>query len=61
MQIEQIAVFILRIPHHYKVGGHAEAPGRLPGTDYYIEPQWVHAYSSVTEACLVKITADDGT
>ena len=61
MQVEQIEVFELRIPHHYKVGGHGQAPGRLPGTDYYIEPQWVHAYSSVTEACLVKITADDGT
>jgi L-alanine-DL-glutamate epimerase-like enolase superfamily enzyme len=61
MQITQIQVFTLRIPHHYKVGGHTEVPGRLPGTDYYIEPQWVHAYSSVTEACLVKVTADDGT
>jgi L-alanine-DL-glutamate epimerase-like enolase superfamily enzyme len=61
MKIEQIEVFTLRIPHHYKVGGHAEAPGRLPGTDYYVEPQWVHAYSSVLESCLVKISADDGT
>ena len=60
MQVTQIDVFALRIPHHYKVGGHAEAPGRLPGTNYYIEPQWVHAYSSVTETCLVKVTADDG-
>ncbi len=61
MQIRQIDVFTLRIPHHYKVGGHATTPGRLPGTDYYVEPQWVHAYSGVIEACLVKITADDGT
>src|SRR5688572_16925043 len=61
MQVAQIQVFTLRIPHHYKVGGHDDAPGRLPGTEYYIEPQWVHAYSSVTEACLVKVTADDGT
>lgn len=60
MRIEQIEVFVIRLPHHYKVGGHAEAPGRLPGTDYYIEPQWVHAYSSVIEACLVKIVASDG-
>lgn len=59
-KVQRIDVFPLRIPHHYKVGGHTEAPGRLPGTDYYIEPQWVHAYSSVTESCLVKITADDG-
>lgn len=61
MQIEQIDIFTLRVPHHYQVGGHTEAPGRLPGTDYYIEPQWVHAYSSVTESCLIKLTADDGT
>lgn len=61
MQVERIDVFTLRVPHHYRVGGHSEAPGRLPGTDYYIEPQWVHAYSSVTEACLVKVTASDGT
>src|SRR6478735_5378155 len=61
MQIEQIDVFTLRIPQHYRVGGHTEAPGRFPGTDYYLEPQWVHAYSSVTETCLVKVTTDDGT
>src|SRR5688572_5977413 len=60
MQVAQIQVFTLRIPHHYKVGGHDDAPGRLPGTEYYIEPQWVHAYSSVTETCLVRVTADDG-
>ncbi len=61
MKIQQIEVFTLRIPHHYKVGGHTETPGRLPGTDYYIEPQWVHAYSSLVESCLVKIIANDGT
>lgn len=61
MKIAQIDVYTLRIPHHYRVGGHTDAPGRLPGTDYYIEPQWVHAYSSATESCLVKVTADDGT
>ena len=61
MKIEQIDVFTLRLPHHYKVGGHTDAPGRLPGTDYYVEPQWVHAYSSAVESCLVKITADNGT
>lgn len=60
MRIDRIDVFTLRLPHHYKIGGHEEAPGRLPGTDYYIEPQWVHAYSSMTEACLVKITASSG-
>jgi L-alanine-DL-glutamate epimerase-like enolase superfamily enzyme len=61
MKVAQVEVFPIRIPHHYKVGGHSECPGRLPGTDYYVEPQWVHAYSRVTEACLVKVTADDGT
>jgi L-alanine-DL-glutamate epimerase-like enolase superfamily enzyme len=61
MRIEQIEVFTLRIPHHYRIGGHQEAPGRMPGTDYYFEPQWRHAYSSITEACLVKVTCADGT
>ncbi len=61
MKIERIEVYTLRLPRHYRVGGHTETPGRLPGTDYYIEPQWVHAYSSVLESCLVKLTADDGT
>jgi L-alanine-DL-glutamate epimerase-like enolase superfamily enzyme len=61
MKVAQVEVFPIRIPHHYKVGGHSDCPGRLPGTDYYVEPQWVHAYSRVTEACLVKVTADDGT
>jgi L-alanine-DL-glutamate epimerase-like enolase superfamily enzyme len=61
MQVEQIDVYVLKIPHHYKVGGETHTPGRLPGTEYYLEPQWVHAYSSRTEACLVKITASDGT
>lgn len=59
MKIEQIEVFTYRLPHHYKVGGHTGTPGRLPGTDYYVEPQWAHAYSSVIESCLVKITAED--
>jgi L-alanine-DL-glutamate epimerase-like enolase superfamily enzyme len=61
MKVEKIDIYVLKIPHHYKVGGAAHTPGRLPGTDYYLEPQWVHAYSSRTESCLVKITADDGT
>ena len=61
MEITRIDVFTLRAPHHYRIGGHEESPGRLPGTDYYVEPQWVHAYSSATESCLVKITASNGT
>lgn len=61
MKIQQIDVYVIRLPQHYKVGGHTDTPGRLPGTDYYVEPQWVHAYSSVLESCLVKVTADDGT
>jgi len=60
MKIEAIEVFTIRYAHHYRIGGHQEAPGRLPGTDYYVEPQWVHAYSSMTESCLVKITATNG-
>jgi len=61
MKIQQIDVYPLRLERHYRVAGHSEAPGRLPGTDYYIEPQWVHAYSRVLESCVVKVTADDGT
>ena len=61
MKIQQIEVFTVRLRRHYRVGGHTETPGRLPGTDYYVEPQWVHAYSSVLESCLVKLVADDGT
>jgi D-galactarolactone cycloisomerase len=60
MKIQQIDVYPLRLQRHYRVGGHSDTPGRLPGTEYYIEPHWVHAYSSVTECCLVKVTADDG-
>src|SRR5689334_5979774 len=60
MNIESIEVFTIRYEHHYRIAGHEDAPGRLPGTDYYVEPQWVHAYSSLTESCLVKITAGTG-
>lgn len=60
MKIQQIDVFPLRVERHYRVAGHSETPGRLPGTDYYIEPHWVHAYSSVVETCLVKVTTDTG-
>jgi L-alanine-DL-glutamate epimerase-like enolase superfamily enzyme len=60
MRIVSIDVFTIRYARHYRVGGHENAPGRLPGTDYYVEPQWVHAYSSMTESCLVKITAENG-
>lgn len=60
MRIEQVEVYALRLPRHYRVGGHTETPGRLPGTDYYIEPQWVHAYSSAVESCIVKITTANG-
>ena len=61
MQVHKIEVFAIAVPHHYKVGGHADSPNQLPGTHYYIEPQWLHVYSTQTESCLVKITADDGT
>lgn len=60
MQIQQLDVYLLRLPQHYRVGGQSHTPNRLPGTDYYVEPQWVHAYSSVLESCVVKVTADDG-
>lgn len=61
MKVQQIDVFTLRLPQHYRISGSEAMPGRLPGTDYYIEPQWPQVYSSALETCLVKIAADDGT
>mgnify|MGYP001164684888 CR=1 FL=1 len=60
MKIQSIEVFAFKYNHHYRVGGHTDAPNRLHGTDYYFEPQWKHAYSCLTESCLVKITTDTG-
>jgi L-alanine-DL-glutamate epimerase-like enolase superfamily enzyme len=60
MKIQSIEVFAFKYDHHYRLGGHTDAPNRLPGTDYYFEPQWRHAYSRFTESCLVKITTDTG-
>ena len=60
MNIQQIEVFPLKIDYHYQIGAHKEMPNRLPGTDYYLEPQWPHAYSGKAESCVVKLTTDDG-
>ncbi len=60
MKIQSIEVFAFKYDHHYRLGGHTDAPNRLPSTDYYFEPQWRHAYSRFTESCLVKITTDKG-
>lgn len=60
MKIKSVEVFVYKYDHHYRLGGHTDAPNRLPGTDYYFEPQWQHAYSRLTESCLVKITTDSG-
>ena len=60
MKIQAVEVFAFKYDHHYRLGGHTDAPNRLPGTDYYFEPQWSQAYSRFTESCLVKITTDDG-
>jgi len=60
MRIKSIEVFAFKYDHHYRLGGHTDSPNRLPGTDYYFEPQWKHAYSRLTESCLVKITTDEG-
>lgn len=59
-RVQKIDVFVFRYPQHYKIGGHEEAPGRFPGTDYYLEAEWPQAYSRVVESCLVKITAENG-
>ncbi len=60
MEIQSVEVFVFKYDHHYRIGGHGQAPNRLPGTDYYFESQWQHAYSRQTESCLVKITTDTG-
>lgn len=60
MKIQSVEVFAFKYNHHYRLGGHTNAPNRLPGTDYYFEPQWSQAYSRFTESCLVKITTDNG-
>lgn len=60
MKIQSVEVFVFKYDHHYQVGGHSDMPNRIQGTDYYLEPQWRHAYSRLTESCLVKITTDNG-
>lgn len=59
MKIKAIEVFTFKYDHHYRLSGHTSSPNRMPGTDYYFEPQWKHAYSRLTESCLVKITTDN--
>jgi len=61
MKIERADVYVLKLDRHYRVAGHAEAPNRLPASDYYFEPQWRQAYSRNTESCLLKLTTDNGT
>lgn len=60
MKIQSVEVFVFKYDHHYQVGGHKDTPNKIKGTDYYMEPQWRHAYSRLTESCLVKITTDNG-
>ncbi|MDP6111653.1 MAG: mandelate racemase/muconate lactonizing enzyme family protein, partial [Planctomycetota bacterium] len=60
MKIAQVEIFALKIDYHYGIGGHQDTPGRLPGTDYYIEPQWPHAYSRLAESCIIKLTTECG-
>lgn len=60
MRVEQADIYVLKVDKHYRVGGHESAPNRLPGTDYYFEPQWRQAYSRLTESCLVKLTTSTG-
>ena len=61
MIIERADIYVVRIQKHYRVGGHEDAPNRLPGTDYYFQPQWRQAYSRITQSCLIRLTASDGT
>lgn len=60
MHIEQADVYVVRIGKHYRVGGHELTPNRIPGTDYYFEPNWRQAYSRLTETCLVRLTTSTG-
>jgi L-alanine-DL-glutamate epimerase-like enolase superfamily enzyme len=60
MKIERADVYVLKLDRHYRVAGHAEAPNRLPASDYYFEPQWRQAYSRNTESCILKLTAENG-
>lgn len=58
--VEQADIYVVKVQKHYRVGGHQDAPNRLPGADYYFEPQWRQAYSRITESCLIKLTTSDG-
>lgn len=60
MIVEQADIYVVKVRKHYRVGGHEDAPNRLPGTDYYFEPQWRQAYSRITESCLIRLTASNG-
>ena len=60
MHIAQIEALAFKTDYHYQIGGHAETPNRFPGTDYYLEPQWPHAYSRKAEACIVKVPTATG-
>lgn len=60
MRIERIDLYVVKLDHHYRLRGTDETPGRLPGSDYFVEPHWRQAYSRRLEACLVKVTTDTG-
>ncbi|MEO7650909.1 MAG: mandelate racemase/muconate lactonizing enzyme family protein [Bryobacteraceae bacterium] len=60
MKIERADIYVLKLNKHYQVGGHSDAPNRMPGSDYYFEPQWAQAYSRNTESCLLKLTTASG-
>lgn len=60
MKIATVEIFIYKLDQHYQIRGTDETPGRLPGTDYYLEPHLRQAYSRKVESCLVKITTDGG-
>ena len=57
--IEQIDIHVVKLDRHYRLSGTEATPNRLPGTDYYFEPQWRQVYSRITETCVVKITTAD--
>jgi len=51
--------FVLKLPASYRFSDRP-AVERLPGTDYYFEPEWDQVYSTRLESLLVRVETSDG-
>lgn len=60
MLITRIDIYIYKYAHHYRLRGVEDTPRRIADTDYFFDPYGRHSYSRRAEACLVKITTDEG-